>query len=326
VAQAADDPRESLLHPRFAPNVVGHERAVSVFESAVAAGKPHHAWLLTGPKGIGKATLAYALAKSLLGGAAASRLIEARAHPDLFVLERQMGDGKQMKLKSEIAVDDARDMSKFFARTAAMSRWRVAIIDTADDLNTESANALLKLIEEPPAGCIVFLVCNQPGRILRTIRSRCLRLELGPLSEAQMQDVFSAERFSEQKAEESWRQAVDLAQGSPGLALHYHASPATKAYAALLSADIRRAEGRLAVAGSFEGRGPTPEDFELFIGLLLQWLANRAKDDQKRSSHQLASAYSDIHNLARKTSAFNLDRKLAILECLSLVTGALKAA
>ena len=148
-----EDPREVPWHPRLAPKVLGHAQALETFTGAVASGKPHHAWLITGKKGCGKATLAYKLAEhvlSLTAPATSARWIAARAHPDLFVLEPALSDGKQKLPKRDISVDDARRMEAFFRHTASSTGWRIGLVDAADDLNTESANALLKLVEEPP--------------------------------------------------------------------------------------------------------------------------------------------------------------------------------
>ncbi len=328
MANDIEDPRETPLHPRHSERVVGHDIAMAHFTAAMAAGKPHHAWLLTGPRGTGKATLAYEFARQLLAGknnnSSARNLIAARSHPDLFVLQRRVGEGKTAKLKTEISVEDARALSAFFSRTAAMADWRVAIIDAADDLNTESANALLKLVEEPPRNCIILLVCNQPGRLLRTMRSRCLRVEVSPLVISDMAAVFAQQRFVDETGLDVSELALELANGSPGRALDLLHSEATKAFQILLTSDIRRPETRLMVVNSFAGRGPSTDDYALFTSLLLAHVAQKAKAD--RPDSHLASAYSDILQLSRKTDAFNLDRRLAILDSLVMVDRALNAA
>ena len=326
----SEDPRENAFHPRRSESVVGHQRAIDQFASAIAADRPHHAWLVTGKQGIGKATLAYWLARFVLnagrsenlGGSQASRLVEARSHPDLFVLQRQMGEGKTAQLKAEISVENAREMSAFFSRTAAMAPWRIAIIDTVDDLNTESANALLKLVEEPPSRCIILLVCNQPGRILRTIRSRCMHVALDQLSSDEMSRVFLQLRFRNEVPSIS-DVALRVSHGSPGRALALVNSDVAKALDVLGTVDLRRPEGRLSVVKAFTGRGPNADDFALFVDLLLEWLADVAKSN---TNTKLAAAYGDIQGLARRAEAYNLDRKVAILESLSLIDHALKAA
>src|SRR3954451_1031622 len=181
-----------MHHPREVFDLIGHEAAEEAFEATRARGRLHHAWLLTGPEGAGKATFAYRAARRLLGapevpaygvlGASpdhpVSRQIIAHAHPDLFVLERVGEDGKVRKV---IPVDEARGLSEFFSKSPASAPHRVAIVDAADDLNVNAANALLKTLEEPPPKGVLLLVSHSPGRLLATIRSRCRRLAFHPL-------------------------------------------------------------------------------------------------------------------------------------------------
>src|SRR3954449_5590366 len=182
-----------LHHPREVFDLTGHEGEEAAFEATRARGRLHHAWLLTGPEGIGKATFAYRAARRLLGAPAApgfgllgsdpahsvSRQVLSRAHPDLLVLERIGDDGKPRKA---IPVDEARKLSEFFSKSPAAAPHRVAIIDAADDLNVNAANAILKTLEEPPPHGILLMVSHAPGRLLPTIRSRCRRLAFAPMS------------------------------------------------------------------------------------------------------------------------------------------------
>jgi hypothetical protein len=194
MAEDLEDPREVPWHPRFAPSVVGHDAEIARFHDAIASGRPDHAWLISGPRGVGKATLAYKLAEHVLSLANATqtpRWIAARSHPDLFVLERGFNDSKPRRLRQEIVVDDARRMSEFFARTSGSGGWRVAIVDCADELNTEAANALLKLVEEPPDKALILLLSHRPGRLLRTLRSRCRRLPLAALDQTSVLSVLT---------------------------------------------------------------------------------------------------------------------------------------
>jgi DNA polymerase-3 subunit delta' len=174
-------------HPRDVFDLMGAQGPEAAFQSALDRGRLHHAWLLTGPEGVGKATFAYRAARRLLGAVASpahgilgadpddpvSRQIAARAHPDLMVLQRDSEDGKARK---SIPVDEARALPEFFSKSPASAPYRVAIIDAADDLNVNAANAVLKTLEEPPPRGVLLLVSHSPGGLLATLRSRCRRL------------------------------------------------------------------------------------------------------------------------------------------------------
>ncbi|MFL6829614.1 MAG: AAA family ATPase, partial [Sphingomicrobium sp.] len=166
----------------------GQDRAVEQFTSAWASRKLHHAWLLAGPKGVGKASFAHAAARRVLADAAGPasalpgvttddahpmvRLVEAGSHPDMRRLERLVNE-KTGNLARNISVDQVRGLAELFDLSPAMSDWRVVIIDSVDELEASGANALLKMLEEPPPNTLFFLVSHAPGRLLPTIRSRC---------------------------------------------------------------------------------------------------------------------------------------------------------
>jgi DNA polymerase III subunit delta' len=325
MADDSEDPREVAWHPRHAAQLVGHGDASERFYQAFDAGKPHHAWLITGPKGIGKATLAYRLASHVLGQKnqnQSTRWIAARSHPDLYVLERKLGDTKPRKLKAEISVDDARGLSEFFSHTSS-GGWRVGLVDAADDLNTESANALLKLVEEPPPHCLLLLVCHLPGRLLRTMKSRCTRLPLSPLLNAETVHVLRDLPIDPKPKDQDIDTAARLSSGSPGRALSLLTSEGAKAFELFLANNNAKAAGVLAVANKFGGRAATADDFTIFGDLLLDWVAARAN---QLSSSGLASAHAKIAENMRITTAFNLDKRQAVIAAVSLVQEALKAA
>lgn len=322
VAEESEDPREVPWHPRHAAAVIGQAHAQEHFLKAFSSGKPHHAWLLHGPKGIGKATLAYQLAGKVLGDSAQSRRwIEAKAHPDLFVLERQLNDSKPRKLKSEISVEDARGLSAFFSHTASGS-WRVAIIDATDDLNSESANAILKLVEEPPPKSLIFLVSHQPGRLLRTVKSRCLRLGLGPLLESDVLNIINTLLLETKPDDEQLLRAVGQSQGSPGQALTLLTSVGAKAFAQFAKLTRPRPSDLIAISGQLGGRGVGPDEFMIFTHLLLDWMSQTAKT---MNNARLAEAHQTVSENARIAQGFNLDRKQAAMAQLKLVNEALKA-
>src|SRR3954469_12485836 len=164
-----------VLHPREVHELVGHTAPEAALEAARARGRLHHAWLLTGPEGVGKATFAYRAARRLLGAPPddaygvlgvepshpIARQVAARSHPDLFVLEREGPDGKPRKI---IPVDDARRLAEFFSKSPASAPHRVAIVDAAAALTPSAANAILKTLEEPPPRGVLLMVSHAPGR------------------------------------------------------------------------------------------------------------------------------------------------------------------
>lgn len=223
------DRADGCAHPRDVHTLVGHQDAEARFLQAYRAGRLHHAWLLTGPKGIGKATLAYRMARFMLGGTSllessldvpasdpVSQRISALGHGNLFRLVRPW-DRKSKRHKTEIPVDAVRQLGGFFRETASEENaWRVCIVDAADELNRNSENAILKMLEEPPKKTLFILVSSAPGRLLPTIRSRCMQLDLRPVPEAELRAWVQAETGRSGDIVDA---AVKLSRGAPGKAL-----------------------------------------------------------------------------------------------------------
>ncbi|MDZ4096688.1 MAG: DNA polymerase III subunit delta', partial [Paracoccaceae bacterium] len=205
---------EGAPHPRETRLLFGHDAAEAAFLAAFNGGRLHHGWLITGPLGLGKATLAWKIARFLLatppadagGGMFAlppprtldipddnpvSRRLLALSEPRLFLLRRAWDEDKK-RLKASITVDEVRRLIAFFHLSAADGGRRVAIIDAVDEMNPNAANALLKLLEEPPPGVTLILISHQPHRLLPTIRSRCRELRLSPLHAADMVSALAA--------------------------------------------------------------------------------------------------------------------------------------
>jgi DNA polymerase III subunit delta' len=331
VADDAGDPREGPLHPRHCQRIVGHDEAAATFEKPLRAGALHHAWLISGPKGIGKASLAYALARTVLSqGTDAVRTtswIAARSHPDFYVLERAVSDVKTGKLKSEVAVDDVHSFTASFSRTSGKGGWRVGLVDCADDLNKEGANALLKLVEEPPPRSLVLIVNHEPGRVLRTLRSRCLRLPLKPLTVAQVIDVLSQLPLENPPAHELVKDAAELCRGSPGRALQLLDSKGVDAYRAMLSAGQLDAQARHRIGSLFANRATVDADYRVFTELVLGWAGDRAASTPSSGEGlAMAKLSGELLRLRREVEGFNLDRRTAVLEVLASIRDALKAA
>lgn len=234
-----------LQPPHRSHHLVGHDAALALLGRAFMSGRMPHAWMICGPTGIGKATLAFRVARYILahGGssghradpgrfdvapeAPAARKIGAHAHPDLLTIERppvKADEGKSVdeerRKAPEIPVDIARRIPPFLHRTPAEGGWRIVIVDEADSLNRNAANAILKVIEEPPRQALIFLVCNRPGAMLPTIRSRCRRLLLSAPGTADVADLLTGSDTVRDR-----QQAMvlgQLADGSPGKAIELH--------------------------------------------------------------------------------------------------------
>jgi len=284
--------------PRLTVGLVGQESAEQRLVSALQSGRMPHAWLLTGRQGIGKATLAYRLARFLLARPDGRtglmgdlsldpddqifRQVAAGAHPDLFVLERGIND-KTGKLRGEIVVEDVRRVGEGLRRTASGGGWRLLVVDAAEDMNRSAANALLKLLEEPPPRALLLLISHAPGRLLPTIRSRCCSLALQPLA-PEVLEALLAEQLPELSSEERSLLAA-LADGSIGQALELEAAGGLALYRRLLAVLNRAGQGAGQGAGSgmdveeahafadAVARSASGESFRIASGLLTWWLA-----------------------------------------------------
>ncbi|MFN3667905.1 MAG: DNA polymerase III subunit delta' [Brevundimonas sp.] len=304
-------------HARDRFDLVPDAAAEAAFVDALDRGRLHHAWLLCGPEGSGKATFAWRAARRLLGAAPdpargllgtrpddpVARLVTARSHPDLLLLERAVEGGKT---KKSISVDQARDLPEFFSKSPSQARYRVAIIDAADDLNVNAANALLKVLEEPPERGVLFLVSHAPGRLLATIRSRCRRLAfpVWPLHALEELVRTGAGVTSAEAA-----RIAGMAGGSPGRALAL-ASGATLeadqlAQAWVAADSVDRAEA-LAAADKF--RGPEGQErFETLMDRLTAAVKVRALESGS-GGERWAELWSRLVELPDRTAAINLDR------------------
>ncbi|PRY94709.1 DNA polymerase-3 subunit delta' [Hasllibacter halocynthiae] len=186
-------------HPREAPRVVGHGAAEAQFRAAARSGRLHHAWLLTGPRGIGKATLAHRLAAWLRAGMPegdvpedhpALRRARAGGEGGIHVIRRGT-NATGSALAQQIRVDEVRAAAPFLGLSAPDGGWRALIVDAADEMNVQAQNALLKTLEEPPARTVIFLVAHAPSRLLPTIRSRCRVLRLAPLAPGETSEAMA---------------------------------------------------------------------------------------------------------------------------------------
>jgi DNA polymerase III subunit delta' len=305
------------LHPRDSFSLDRIEAAADAFEAALDRGRMHHAWLLTGPQGSGKASFAYRAARRLLGAKPSeahgalgvspndpvSRMISARSHPDLLVLER---DVPGAPARRNIPVDEARRLPEFFAKAPALSPYRVAVIDAADDLNVNAANAVLKTLEEPSGRGVVFLVSHAPGRLLTTIRSRCRRLALHAWPEPALED-FATSRLGLES--EAARRLARMAHGAPGRVLTLHAQGALEVEA-MAESLLQGAENAAALRLADSLRGG--EGAQAF-GLLLERLGERLHAAalaamSPGAADAWAGLWRRVADLPGRVEGLNLDR------------------
>ena len=293
---AVSDTDDDITAPRLTADLLGHEAAERAFLAAWTGGRLAHSWLITGPKGIGKATFAYRIARFVLSGGGDGgglfggppeslrvdpghpvfRRVAAGGHADFKSVERGWSDDKKNRLRSEIVVEDVRGVGAFLSLTPAEGGWRVVIVDAADEMNRSSANAILKVLEEPPRNALLLLVSHSPGRLLPTIRSRCRRLALGPLEDSLV--VTLLRRRLPDLAEADARAVARLAEGSIGRALGLAAQGGLDLYremVALLSAVPGMEAAALHGFADKVGRGE--ETFRTVADLLTWWLAAAAR-------------------------------------------------
>ncbi|MDR3512505.1 MAG: DNA polymerase III subunit delta' [Caulobacteraceae bacterium] len=327
-------------HPREVFAYEHGEAAERAFLDALERGRLHHAWLLVGLEGLGKATFAYRAARRLLGaapdpahgllGAAPGdpvcRQIIARSHPDLLVLERVGEDGKPRKV---IPVDEARRLPEFFSKAPASAPFRVAIIDAVDDMNPNAANALLKTLEEPPPRGVLFLVSHAPGGLLPTIRSRCRRLRFDPWPEA---DVAAFVRHRAGVNAEDALRLARMSRGAPGRALELAAAGAldidTAAHNLLRALPGGDPSAYQALADSFRG-AEGAERFQLLFERLADHVRQGAVAgvlEGGAPNARWTEVWEMLINLPRETEGLNLDRADAFWTALASLRAAARAA
>jgi DNA polymerase-3 subunit delta' len=321
----------SVRHPRETTVLFGHQDPEAALLSAFRSGRIPHAWLISGAQGIGKATLAYRMARFVLAhrdplgpevkraqtlqvepsDPVASR-IAAGAHGGLLALQRGANDRGVMR--TVITVEETRETIAFFGSTAAADGWRVCIVDTVDELNPNAANALLKILEEPPRQSLFLLVSHSPGRVLPTILSRCRRLLLRPLSTT---DVIAAASSAADLAGDDplLAQAAEAADGSVARALTLMGGDGVKLYKrteALLERLPQVDPRELHALGDALG-GSDRVALATFIDSIERWMNTRLRANDANTNlprlARLAEVWEKINRAARDTAEYNLERK-----------------
>ena len=332
-------------HPRETTALFGHREAEAALLAAYRSGRIPHAWLIGGAQGIGKATLAYRMARFVLShpdplsgdvqhaetlaidaNAPAARRIASGAHGGLLVLERTVNE--KGVLRTVITVDETRETISFFGSTAAVEGWRVCIVDTVDELNPNAANALLKILEEPPQQSLFLLISHAPARVLPTIQSRCRKLRLRPLETG---DVIRAAALASdiEDDDDALREAAAASEGSVAQALTLLGGDALKLQ--------KRTRAMLATLPRVDPRElhalgdslPLSDRVALsaFVDSVERWISERLRVDGASNANlprlaRLAEVWENIARAARDTQDYNLERKPLVFSVFSMLAEA----
>ena len=371
---------EELFLPRNTHDLTGHDGAEELFLNAFNAEKIHHAWMITGPKGVGKATLAFKMARFLLNNppeddmgpglfgeelektvltsigtdleSPVNSQITAGSNPDLLVIERTE-DPKTGKMRNNILVDDVRRINNFFHKTSNDGGWRVAIVDTADEMNRNAANAILKILEEPPKNSILIILAHAPGRLLPTIKSRCRMLPLKPLKSVTVREILK-KRFPD-KEDNVIDGYVALSNGSPGYAISLIDHKGLKLYQEMLGLLSTMPNINVPLMHDFAGAITTKKSgdmFLLFSEMLSQFISRLIRHVSYQGTdhtHNIKEALTEEFKLMEELGAIipldqwaelwekisekmkaadllNMDRKQTVIDILNMINAKLKQA
>ena len=346
------DRLEGFSSPREVDRLFGHDAALAEFGDALQSGRLHHAWMLVGPEGVGKATLAYRLAREVLArgeeGAPQApitadhpvfRKVAGLGHPNLLLIRRSWNE-KTKRYSQWIGVDEVRRLRNFLGHSAGETGWRVVVVDRADDLNQNAANALLKALEEPPPRTLFLLVATAEGRIPVTIRSRCRTLRVTALGHEELEGAVRAaiERDEHEVDAETLSVALELSQGSVRRALELATGEGIALHHDILATFARLPEldGPAAhkLAERLGGFGSDSERLELFLSLLLGLMERLIREaatgegaigEEREHAARLLSpatlphwveAWEAIGRAKADAASVNLDRSLLVLETL----------
>ncbi|MDX5593864.1 DNA polymerase III subunit delta' [Pseudovibrio sp. SPO723] len=331
--------------PREHGHLFGHKEAEQELLDAYRSTRMHHAWILGGPKGVGKATLAFRFARFVLThpdrnapevaqatslavpeDSHAARMIAAGSHADLLHLKRPW-DEKGKRFKKELPVDEVRRTVSFFGSTSAGGTWRICIVDAADDMNASAANALLKVLEEPPERCLFLVLSHNPGRLLPTIRSRCRRLELRRLENQEMYKALHTFGFPPDSGETYSEALMAMADGSPRhamLAIGGEGQEVATRFFQLVSSlpHVDMSEGHR-FADLVASRG-ADDAWATFLDLARSFLSEQVRKDAQHGARSLvrwAEVWEKVGQAAAAADALNLDRKQVVLNFLKDLRG-----
>jgi len=342
LAPPTHDAMDDIPEPSETLQLVGHHDAREMLTTAHSAAKLHHAILLSGPQGIGKATLAFHFAAQLLGETVAGgfaprdrqsplyRQIASGAHPGVLHLTRPFDD-KTKKFRTVITADEIRRVSRFLSLRTHDGGYRVVIVDPADDMNRSAANALLKNLEEPPSKVLFILISHSPGRLLPTIRSRAQVIKFQPLSADELFEAMQAFGLTLPDTDDGRGELARRANGSPrsALMLTLHGgleiAQATDKLVANRDHDIAAAYKLAdAVAGRDSGM-----QFAIFNTYALERLSETAaalgQKGDAMAAARVANAWEDASRRVGETEAYNLDKKQHVMAMLQVLREQLPA-
>jgi len=343
--------------PRANPELVGHEAVEAALQRQADIGRLPHALLLSGPRGIGKATLAFRLARYVLavgegngidasldtfGGPAPRRdtglavppesgvfrRVAAGGHADLLTIERAY-DSRRKRLRGEIVVDEVREIGTFLHLTAAEGGWRVVIVDGADEMNRSAANSLLKILEEPPRHALLILVAQSLGKLLPTVRSRCRHMALAPLSSPILHGLLAC--YCPTLEEPESASVAEMSQGSIGRALELIASGGIELQKTLNMLTRRGGTDALALHGFADrlARADAEDAYRTVGDLLRQDLASRAVGAARENLRAAAARWVDVRTQVERefarTDGLNLDKKQTIMNAIFAINAAAEA-
>ena len=342
--------------PKDNTYLIGHEKAEGLFLNILKSNTVHHAFLISGIEGIGKATFAYKIARFLLEydenklqsyknldvspQSVALAQISSGSSPNFKVIERgyieddekkiikaikegqPLGDEELQGLKKSaiIKVDDVREINKFLSKKSFDGTWRVVLVDSVDDLNTASANAILKILEEPPAKSILLLISHHPNKLLPTILSRCAKLNLEPLSKQNVATLLR--RYMPELNEADVDKLSSISQGSIGKALNYAQNDGLKIYRDLQDILFKGASFELSKALKLADVAASSENvWDLTLDLILALIFDMVKSGEKDET--FLDVYDEVLKFSREVVALNMDKKQAFLNMIYLITKAI---
>lgn len=329
------DDLEGVIPPVQTLNLLGHKQSIDILSSNYSLNRLHHAWLLSGPKGIGKATLAFRFAEHLLRHSnpssapstvdflndAVHSQVSKGAHPNILIL-RKPWDQKSKKFKTQITVDEVRRTAAFLQSASGANAWRIVIVDPADDMNNSAANALLKILEEPPARTIFFVIAHSPRGLLPTIRSRCQMLSLKPLCDQDLTTVLKSQPLTADILDTEMKQLVRLAKGSVRRALLLAQSNVLTIYSGFIEivcakqqdiGQVHRLAGMLTPAAK-------SGEYALFLDLIYDYIADQTRDmaGNDQIGMDRVSNWANIWEKTRQATlraeTWNMDKKQVILD------------